>query len=56
MKLNTNGTEAWVDKLTKRSEKKGLRMKDPHKHRNLQYCRNSTVDAYRKGRLFNKQF
>lgn len=54
--LIQNGTEAWADKLTKRSEKNGLRMKDPYKHRNLQYCRNSTVDAYRKDRLFNKRF
>lgn len=32
--------------------KKGLRMKDPYKYRNLQYCRNSTVDASGKYGLF----
>ena len=37
-----------------KTKKKGLKMKDPYKHRNSQYCRNSTVEAYRKDRLLNK--
>lgn len=37
-------------------QNKGLRMKDPYKHGNLQHYRNSMVNAQRKDGIFTKRF